>query len=393
MLTHIKFQHGEDFAEDSAYGRSLTEFGIAQQKIARMQDKFLTRINEDVLLNMERSLAAMKEYQAARKKLESRRLTYDSALGKVQKARKEDSKLEEELRTAKIRYEELSDDVKQRMLSIREAESDNLRDILTFVAAEAEYFEAARVILSTLQRALSQELPLTEEHEIREQSQGVKSVGVEGSELPLLQSPSNPQSIHAPSHLSRGGDELLSLLDAAHDSAELSYVVRQDSSSSTTSNVVPQASTVQSEQPSTGLQKKMVRANFAFNAENPNEISIKPGDTISVVNEVSGGWWEGAILDTNGQPKSCFGLFPANYCSILRSRVLPPRTLAKATLNISVPSSMPEQHINGSEKMISKSHTFPRDMKQSATMYEPTVLSTRAKPPPPPVPSKRHPAK
>lgn len=74
----------------------------------------------------------MKDYQAARKKLESRRLAYDSVLSKVQKMRKEDVRTEEELRMARAKYEETSEDVHNRMISIQEAEVPPLCPVLAF---------------------------------------------------------------------------------------------------------------------------------------------------------------------------------------------------------------------------------------------------------------------
>jgi predicted nucleic acid-binding Zn-ribbon protein len=71
---------------------------------------------------MERGLVQMKDYQTARKKLESRRLAYDSVLSKVQKMKKEDARTEEELRSARAKYEETNEDVHNRMMAIQEAE-------------------------------------------------------------------------------------------------------------------------------------------------------------------------------------------------------------------------------------------------------------------------------
>ena len=64
----------------------------------------------------------MKDYQTARRKLESRRLTYDSVLSKVQKMKKEDVRTEEELRSARAKYEETNEDVHNRMTAIQVAE-------------------------------------------------------------------------------------------------------------------------------------------------------------------------------------------------------------------------------------------------------------------------------
>ena len=56
--------------------------------------------------------------KSARKKLESRRLAYDASLAKMQKAKKEDFKTEEELRSQKAKYEEANEDVYRRMQDV-----------------------------------------------------------------------------------------------------------------------------------------------------------------------------------------------------------------------------------------------------------------------------------
>lgn len=56
--------------------------------------------------------------QSARKKLETRRLAYDTSLGKMQKSKKEDFKIEEELRIQKAKYEEANEDVFRRMQDV-----------------------------------------------------------------------------------------------------------------------------------------------------------------------------------------------------------------------------------------------------------------------------------
>ena len=50
--------------------------------------------------------------------MESRRLAYDTSLAKMQKAKKEDFKVEEELRSQKAKYEETSEDVYRRMQDV-----------------------------------------------------------------------------------------------------------------------------------------------------------------------------------------------------------------------------------------------------------------------------------
>lgn len=94
----------------------------------------------------------MKEYQAARKKLDTRRLAYDASLAKMQKAKKEDFRVEEELRSQKAKYEETNEDVYRRMLDIKEAETESVTDLTAFLDAELVYHDRCREALQQLRR-------------------------------------------------------------------------------------------------------------------------------------------------------------------------------------------------------------------------------------------------
>lgn len=94
----------------------------------------------------------MKEYQNARKKLEQRRLAYDASLAKVQKAKKEDFRVEEELRAQKAKYDESSEDVYRRMQDIKEQEVDMIQDLTSFLEAELTYYDRCREILLNVKR-------------------------------------------------------------------------------------------------------------------------------------------------------------------------------------------------------------------------------------------------
>jgi predicted transcriptional regulator len=90
--------------------------------------------------------------QAARKKLEARRLAYDASLAKMQKAKKEDFRVEEELRAQKAKYEESNEDVFRRMEDIKEAEVESVADMTAFLEAELAYYDNCREILLQLKR-------------------------------------------------------------------------------------------------------------------------------------------------------------------------------------------------------------------------------------------------
>ena len=77
-------------------------------------------------------------------------MAYDTSLSKMEKAKKEDFRVEEELRSQKVKYEEASDDVLRRMQDIKEAEADNVMDLGVFLDAQLEYHERSREALLQL---------------------------------------------------------------------------------------------------------------------------------------------------------------------------------------------------------------------------------------------------
>lgn len=125
-------------------------FGRTEERIARIQENYIGQATSSWLESLERSLTQMKDYQQARKKLDSRRLAYDTSLSKMEKAKREDFRVEEELRSQKVKYEEASDDVIRRMQDIKEAEVDNVMDMGAFLDAQLEYHERCREALVQL---------------------------------------------------------------------------------------------------------------------------------------------------------------------------------------------------------------------------------------------------
>lgn len=59
----------------------------------------------------------------------------------MQKAKRDDFRLEEELRSAKAKYEETNEDVFRRMQDIKDAEADSVRDLTRFLDVELDYHE------------------------------------------------------------------------------------------------------------------------------------------------------------------------------------------------------------------------------------------------------------
>jgi hypothetical protein len=68
----------------------------------------------------------------------------------MEKAKREDFRVEEELRSQKVKYEEANEDVLRRMQDVREAETDNVVDMGAFLDAQLEYHERSREALLQL---------------------------------------------------------------------------------------------------------------------------------------------------------------------------------------------------------------------------------------------------
>ncbi|KAI5468109.1 hypothetical protein BGZ63DRAFT_346128 [Mariannaea sp. PMI_226] len=133
--------HGEDFEQDSEFGNCLLSLGRANERIAGIQETYVDCATATWLDNLERNLAMMKEYQAARKKLENRRLAYDASNAKMAKARRDDFRVEEEVRMNKAKFEESTEEVIRRMQDIKESETDNISALTQFLDAELDFHE------------------------------------------------------------------------------------------------------------------------------------------------------------------------------------------------------------------------------------------------------------
>lgn len=68
----------------------------------------------------------------------------------MEKAKREDFRVEEELRSQKFKYEEANDDVLRRMQDVKDAEVDNVADMGAFLDAQLEYHERSREALLQL---------------------------------------------------------------------------------------------------------------------------------------------------------------------------------------------------------------------------------------------------
>lgn len=100
----------------------MVGFGQAQSRLGDYQEDFSNAMKTEYLDKLEEGMNQFKEYQALRKKLESRRLDYDAKLTRLQKSKKEKPELEQEMQAAKIKYEESEYDLIQKLAQLQEFE-------------------------------------------------------------------------------------------------------------------------------------------------------------------------------------------------------------------------------------------------------------------------------
>ncbi|KAJ7913976.1 hypothetical protein B0H13DRAFT_2659425 [Mycena leptocephala] len=145
-LGMVMIIHGEEFGEDSPFGNSLVTLGRAHCKVATLQEAFAQSFHDSFMASLVRFADDIKEYEALRKKLESRRLSFDAATAKHEKLKngkkeKERKDAEEEMARAKSRYEETEEEVEAHMHAIQENEIVQLRELTSFLTLELNYVE------------------------------------------------------------------------------------------------------------------------------------------------------------------------------------------------------------------------------------------------------------
>jgi exonuclease VII small subunit len=79
-------------------------------------------IKAEFLNKLSAYLADMKNYKHLKGKLESRRLDYDAKLNRLQKSKKEQPQLEEDMRAAAQKYEETLAELETIMISLNSCE-------------------------------------------------------------------------------------------------------------------------------------------------------------------------------------------------------------------------------------------------------------------------------
>lgn len=338
--------HGEEFGYDSTFGQALNLFGKAEQQIASVTTSFIEQLNSGWLTSLEKSLAQMSEYTNQRKKLDSRRLSYDAMLAKVQKSKKEKRELEDDLRVAKNRYEETSAEVYERAIAIQESDSDQMIALTKFVEIQSTWIDNQKRILDNLKRNWPDLSTLKDTssngktaHEFfAESHSGSKSCikrNVGSVERRFYSRDlDDRQERDRENRNSDGGD---------YEEREEDHSPRRHTKSTSAAPVnhrlppSPREIFIPTEKPSVNIsndrhvgvrlpglpatdprrsvpppsapQSKWMKAKWAYSTNQADELGFEIGDRIKVLNEINSEWLFGKN-EATGQS----GMFPAAYC-------------------------------------------------------------------------------
>ncbi|EIW74787.1 BAR-domain-containing protein [Coniophora puteana RWD-64-598 SS2] len=164
----VMLNHGEEFGDQSAFGSSLVKLGRAHCKVATLQESYAITFQDGFINSCKGFLQDIRDYEHQKKKLESRRLSYDAALNKLEKlkaSKKEKEKdrkdAEDELQKSRLRYEETSEDVRARMQAIQENEVQQLRELTNFLDIQLNFARQYREIMQEVKEGWCDEAMLT----------------------------------------------------------------------------------------------------------------------------------------------------------------------------------------------------------------------------------------
>ncbi|KAJ7195882.1 hypothetical protein C8J57DRAFT_1443090 [Mycena rebaudengoi] len=308
--------HGEEFGTESAYGNSLVTLGRAHCKVAKLQESYAQSFQDTFLASLVRFKEDIKEYEALRKKLESRR-------------------------------EETAEEVEAHMHAIQETEIVQMRELTSLLSLEITfliYFPAAwptknprtpsrRKNPNSAQRApksppraplspavvsavVAGVAPASRASASRKRSDSTGTAGGGEKDKRRLSMAGWASSAvgTTPSGTTRGTPTRINaggmLRKASLPSLSRRTSAKANGKGSGSAPKLPTRATILP--PPSQAQRKVVRALYDFSGS-ADELTFRTGDQIVVVNEVLDGWWMGEL---NGRQ----GLFPTPYTEVLPSK-------------------------------------------------------------------------
>ncbi|KAJ1897340.1 hypothetical protein LPJ66_003426 [Kickxella alabastrina] len=374
------FRLGASLPSESKYGQVIEQFGQVEERLNDLKIQFINSTKDGWVSSLQRSIDEFKEYQSLQKKLDVRRSDFESKQSKLQKSRKENITLEDDVRTAQVRYDDTYEDVTRRMLDIKDSDHDHLVELYSFYEAQAAYHRSCSEQLERLRSVFEENLKakrlvadrsaMSNSLSSRRSAMTLKSNdGSVSGRIPIpfgnqsLQQSNSHQSLPrtasargALSHHRNGSTQFSDTSDelgshramspfessGSHDSAarqppqfarvqsDISPMMRKAAPT-----VAPRRHAPPPPTPARPAARVLRRAIYKFNANEVGELAMEKGDVVEVTEHIDDGWWYGKIVHSasgqgvitgGGQP----GLFPTNYTEDCSESDIPPPLLSRA---------------------------------------------------------------
>merc|ERR1719206_692181 len=148
---------GNEFGTGTPYGSALIRVGQTEQKLGVIEKEYIRTGNEGLIAPLQRFLdGEMKNIMRERKVLENKRLDLDACKNKVRKARsmQDQQVAENELRISQAEFDRQAEITKLLMEGLSQSQTNHLRHLKAFVAAQVEYYAQAHLVMQELNREL-----------------------------------------------------------------------------------------------------------------------------------------------------------------------------------------------------------------------------------------------
>lgn len=309
LLAKAMKDYAVTFKQTSEYAKILLSCSECLSEVSKIDTKYSQKIDKDYLVELDECLYRVKNYNKARRKMESRRLYYDSCLNKINKTKKENASLEGNLELAKSKFDESRNILMDLGKEIVENENNELVGLLSFFKSAVEYHKSCTDRFCEFAMMLNKIIDS------------------------MLNDPKNASKPSLTRKLtSLSGSSITKEKNTTIDSKTSNYNVDDTSLSSPSQSVHNAIKAPNNDSHENGLKTSTVDeviapinlsdspvgkyaiAKYTFTSDYEGDMSFEKGEKIKVIRVIDDGWWEGTI-EHDGQDTKC-GIFPANYCSL-----------------------------------------------------------------------------
>lgn len=271
-------------------GMLLSKLSEMELNFSIFQMEFTSRIKQGFLFQMDMILKNIESYQNLKKKLENRRLDYDAKLNKMNKSKKHDPSLEEDVKVSKFKFDESVKDVEKSMVTFMEKEDLLLESLIDFADAQIEYVSSSYKTIEDLKKFI-------QDNQFKEKSLFT----------------TKPRNQIKPDNGNEEGKIQKNSFFPSSSAMIVTDATTKVSSShlkSINNNKMNEKKNFSKENHS--KSKIQLRVLYDYSSDKNDELTIKKGEILTLDNKnIEQGWY----LASNNSDKS--GLIPSNYVELV----------------------------------------------------------------------------